>query len=149
MKIITTNRRAQFDYEILDSIEAGIVLQGPEVKSVKLSKIDLSGGYLSFDRNQRPWLINVKIAPYPPAKGVQQNYNPTQARRLLLNKQEINKIIGQGQVKGLTTIPLKVYNKHGLIKIEIAIVRGKRNIDKRAVIKKRELDRKIKKEIDK
>jgi SsrA-binding protein len=147
-KLITTNKRAYFDYEVLESYEAGIVLQGPEVKSTKAGKIDLTGGYISFDKKQTPWLINIKIAPYPPAKGIQQDYNPKQSRRLLLNKKEISKIIGHSQNKGLTSIPLKVYNKNGFIKLEIGVVRGKRKFDKRETIKKRELERKINREID-
>jgi len=148
-KLITINKRAYFDYEILESYEAGIALQGPEVKSAKAGKIDLTGGYISFDKKQTPWLINAKIAPYPPAKGAQQNYNPNQPRRLLLNKREISKIIGSSQNKGLTSIPLKVYNKNGFVKLEIGVVRGKRKFDKRETIKRREVERKINREIDK
>ena len=148
-KPITTNRRAYFDYEVLETYEAGIVLQGPEVKSTKAGKIDLTGGYISFDQKQAPWLINVKIAPYPPAKNAQQNYNPSQSRKLLLNKKEISRILGGSQNKGLTIIPLKVYNNNGFVKIEIGLVRGKRKFDKRETIKRRELDRKMKREIDK
>lgn len=147
-KLITTNKRAYFDYEVLESYEAGIVLQGPEVKSTKAGKIDLTGGYISFDKKQTPWLINVKIAPYPPAKGIQQDYNPSQSRRLLLNKKEISKIVGSSQNKGLTSIPLKVYNKNGYVKLEIGVVRGKRKFDKRETIKRRELERKMNREID-
>lgn len=148
-KIITINKRAYFDYEVLEKYDAGIILQGPEVKSTKAGKIDLTGGYISFDQKQIPWLINVKIAPYPPAKGIQQNYNPNQSRRLLLNKREILKIVGGSQNKGLTIIPLKVYNKNGFVKIEIGLARGKRKFDKRETIKRRELERKIHREIDK
>lgn len=147
MKLITTNKRAYFDYEVLESYEAGIVLQGPEVKSAKAGRIDLTGGYISFDKKQTPWLINVKIAAYPPAKGVQQNYNPSQPRRLLLNKKEISRIIGSSQNKGLTSIPLRVYNKNGFIKLEIGVVRGKKRFDKREIIKTREDDRKIKRDM--
>lgn len=147
MKIITVNKRAHFDYEILETYEAGIVLQGPEVKSIKAGKIDLSGGYISFDKNQVPWLINVKIAPYPPAKGIQQNYDPTQSRKLLLNKKEISRLVGAIQTRGLTSIPLKVYNKNGYIKIEIGLGKGRKKIDKKELIKKREEERKIKEEL--
>lgn len=147
MKVITTNKRAYFDYQVLENYFAGIVLQGPEVKSVKAGKIDLSGGYVSFDKNQSLWLINTKIAPYPPASGVQENYNPGQSRLLLLKKKEVNNLLSASQTKGLTIIPLKVYNISGLIKIEIGVVRGKKMFDKKEIIKEREDKRKIEREI--
>lgn len=147
MKIITTNKRAYFDYEILENYDAGIVLQGPEVKSIKAGKVDISGSYITFDKNQVPWLMNATIAPYPPAKGAQQNYDPTQSRRILLNKKEIHRLLGLSQTKGLTIIPLKLYNIKGLIKVEIGVARGKKKFDKRETIKAREDERKIKREI--
>jgi len=147
MKIISINKKAYYNYEILETIEAGIVLSGPEVKSVKQGKIDLSGGYVTLDKNQIPWIINVSIAPYPPAKGVQENYNPSQPRKLLLKKNDISSLIGKIKIKGLTIVPLKVYNKHGFIKIEIGVARGKKKVDKREEIKKRDIERKIKEEI--
>lgn len=147
MKIIASNKRAYFDYEILENYDAGIILHGPEVKSIKAGKIDLSGSYITFDKNQVPWLINATVAPYPPAKGAQQNYDPTQSRRLLLNKKEINRLIGLSQTKGLTIIPLKVYNIKGFIKIEVGVTRGKKKFDKRETIKTREDDRKIQRDM--
>lgn len=147
MKLISINKKAYHNYEILRTYETGIVLSGPEVKSAKAGKIDLVGGYVILDKEQIPWLINVKIAPYPPAKGVQESYQPTKLRKLLLKKKEISTLIGQTKIKGLTIVPLKVYNKHGIIKIEIGIARGKRKIDKREEVKKREIERKIKEEL--
>ncbi len=147
MKIITVNKKAYHNYEILETYQAGIVLSGPEVKSVKSGRIDLTGGYVTLDKEGNPWLINVKIAPYPPARMVQQNYDPTQSRKLLLKKKEISTLIGKGKMKGLTIIPLKVYNLHGFIKVEIGVVKGKKKIDKREEIKKREIERKIREEI--
>lgn len=147
MKIITVNKKAYHNYEILETDEAGIVLSGPEVKSVKQGRIDLSSGYVSIDQNQIPWLINVRIAPYPPAKGIQENYNPSQPRKLLLRKKEISSLIGKIKIKGLTIVPLKVYNNKGFVKVEIGVARGKKKFDKREEIKKREVERKIKEEL--
>lgn len=146
-KVITINKRAYFDYHVLENYLAGIVLQGPEVKSIKAGKIDLSGSYISFDKNQSPWLINVRVAPYPPASGIQKNYDPSQSRMLLLEKKEINRLLSALQTKGLTIVPLKVYNINGLIKVEIGVVRGKKMFDKKEIIKKREDKRKIEREI--
>jgi len=144
---ITINKKAYHNYEILESYEAGIILSGPEVKSAKQGKIDLSGGYVTLDNNQIPWIINISIAPYPPAKGAQENYNPSQSRKLLLRKKEISSLIGKIKTKGLTIIPLKVYNKKGFVKIEIGVARGKKKIDKREEIKKRDQERKIREEL--
>jgi SsrA-binding protein len=145
--VIATNKKAYFDYEVLETYEAGIVLTGPEVKSVKRGQINLVGGYVTIDNSQIPWLINVNIAPYPPAWQIQQNYNPTRSRKLLLKKEEINSLIGKTKIKGLTIIPLKCILKGGLIKIEIGLCRGKKKWDKREEIKKRETERKIRQEL--
>ena len=144
---IVSNKKAYYNYEILETYEAGIVLSGPEVKSTKSGKINIENGYVTLDKDQIPWLINVNIAPYPPAKSIQENYNPNQPRKLLLKKKEISALIGKVRTKGLTIIPLKVYNKHGFIKIEIGVAKGKKKIDKREEIKKREIKRKIREEM--
>ena len=138
----TFNKRASFDYEVLEKLDAGVVLTGPEVKSIKRGQIDLSGSYINIDQNQIPWLTNAKISPYPPARSAQQSYDPTRPRKILLKKKEILKIIAQ-RTGGLTIVPLRVYNKGGLIKIEIAMSRGKKKFDKRESIKKRDVNRKI------
>lgn len=143
MKIITTHKKACFDYEILQTIEAGIVLSGPEVKSIKNGRINISGGYVNIDRQNIPWLINVHVDPYTPAAGVQKNYNPTQNRRILLHKKEITSLIGKLKTRGLALVPLKVYVERGIIKLQIGLVRGKKKWDKREAIKKREVKRKI------
>lgn len=139
--ILTTNKKAYFDYEVLETFEAGIILTGPEVKSVKKGQINLTGGYLTIDKFGIPWLINVNIAPYPPAWQVQQNYEPTRSRKLLLKKKEIDSLIGKVKMKGLTLIPLEVYTKGGVVKIKIGLCRGKKKYDKREEIKKREWQR--------
>jgi len=143
MNVIATHKKAYFDYEILQTIEAGIVLSGPEVKSIKNGRINLSGGYVNIDRQDIPWLINIHVDPYAPAAQVQKNYNPTQNRRLLLHKKEITSLIGKLKIRGLSLIPLKVYVERRIIKIQIGLVRGKKKWDKRETIKKREMKRKI------
>ena len=144
MKILADNKRAYYDYEILEKYEAGIVLSGPEVKSIKAGRINLKGSYISIDKNKQIFLVNCHIAPYPPASAIQQDYNPTENRKLLLAKKEISSLAGKLQQKGLTSLPLKVYTKNGLIKVEIALVKGKKKWDKKELIKKRDIDRKIK-----
>ena len=143
MAPITTHKKAYYDYEILQTFEAGIVLFGPEVKSIKNGRINLSGGYVKIDTKSIPWLINVHIDPYAPAAGAQKDYNPTQNRKLLLHKKEIASLIGKLKIRGLSLIPLKVYTKRGIIKVEIGLVRGKKKWDKRETIKKKEIKRKI------
>lgn len=144
MGTIASNKKACHDYEILQTFEAGIILSGPEVKSVKAGNINLSGGYINIDAYGTPWLLNIHIAPYAPAFSVQQNYDPDRKRKLLLHKKEIVSLIGKMKIKRLTLVPLKAYTKKGLIKIEIGLVRGKKKWDKRETIKKREVKTKIK-----
>ncbi len=141
MKTIATNKQANFNYHILETYTAGIVLTGPEVKSVKQGKIYLKGSYISID-NEEIFLVNANIPPYPPAASFQKNYDPNQKRKLLLHKKEIKHLIGKLKEKGHTIIPTKVLNKNGLIKIEIAVAKGKKKYDKRKDIKKRDYNRK-------
>ncbi|MEK7166808.1 MAG: SsrA-binding protein [Patescibacteria group bacterium] len=158
MPIITTNKYAYHNYQILKTYEAGIVLTGPEVKSIKKGQINLKASYVSLDfkipekvfsriisKSSLPlvWLINCHISAYKPAFNVQKNYQPTQSRRLLLNKKEINSLIGKLKTPGLTLLPLKVYTKGKIIKLEIGLGKGKKKYDKREDIKKRETKRKI------
>lgn len=143
MSKIATNKKVYHDYEILQSLEAGIVLSGPEVKSVKAGNINISGSYVTIDKNNESYIINATIAPYAPAASAQKNYNPTQSRKLLLRKKEINSLIGKIKSQGATIVPLKVYTKHGLIKIEIGLARGKKKYDKRETMKKRDIQRHI------
>lgn len=143
MRTIALNKKAYHDYEILQTFEAGIVLSGPEVKSIKTGRINLSGAYITINEQGTPLLINAHIAPYPPAFSVQQNYDPTHSRKLLLHKKQTIPLIGKTKTQGLTLVPLKVYTKGGLIKIEIGLAKGKKKWDKREIIKKRETKRKI------
>lgn len=143
MKIITTNKKAYFDYKIIQVMEAGIVLSGPEVKSIKNGRVNLAGGYVNINSNYVPRLINVHVDPYPPAAAIQKNYNPTQTRKLLLHHKEISSLIGKLKTKGLSLVPLKIYVEHSIIKVQIGLVKGKKKWDKRESIKKREIKRKI------
>ncbi len=138
MKILSDNKKAYFEYDITDKFEAGIVLNGQEVKSIKSGNINLKGSYV-VPKNDEIYLIGCHIPPYQP-KNV-EDYSPERPRKLLLNKKEINRLIGSSKEKGLTLIPLKVYTRKGFIKIEVGVARGKKRADKRESIKKRDIDR--------
>ncbi len=141
MPTITTHKKALFNYEVLEKYEAGIVLSGAEVKSVKGGHINLKGSYVTL-RNNELWLINAHVSPYKMAT-TQKNYSPTHDRKLLLKRKEISSLIGKLKAKGLTALPISVYTKGGLIKIKVGICRGKKLHDKRELIKKRESDRRL------
>jgi SsrA-binding protein len=138
---LAKNKKAYFDYEILETYEAGIVLQGHEVKSVKLGHISLKGAYVSIKGNEA-YLVNAHISPYQPAN-MAKDYDPTRSRKLLLNRAEINTLIGKSKSEGLTALPLSVYTKKGKIKIEIGIGRGKKKHEKREKVKKRDTEKEI------
>ena len=147
MPILATNKKALFDYEILEKFEAGLVLTGQEVKSAKQGQINLKGSFVTL--RARPnavlpeaYLTNAYIARYKPA-GPLPDYHPERTRKLLLNKKELKYLVGKKQIKGLTTVPLKAYTKHNLVKLEFALVRGRKKHDKRDVIKKRDVNRQI------
>lgn len=142
MKTLAQNKKAKFDYKILKKYEAGISLIGTEVKSIKQGRISLQGSYVTI-KDEEVFLIGSNIPPYQP-KNAPKDYNPEKQRKLLLKKQEIDQLIGKTKEKGLTLIPLKVYTRNGLIKIEIALAKGAKKSDKREKIKKKEVDRKIK-----
>ena len=145
MSAFAENRKAYFDYEILEKFEAGLVLSGAEVKSIKGGRMNLNGSYVNFHNNE-PYLIGASIAPYQP-KNQPSDYDQSRSRKLLLNKKEIDYLIGKTKQKGLTLMPLKAYNKGRKIKIEIGLARGKKQYDKRAVIAKREIAKKIEREL--
>ncbi|MDO8742981.1 MAG: SsrA-binding protein SmpB [Candidatus Azambacteria bacterium] len=141
MATFAENRKARFDYEILETFAAGLVLSGPEVKSIKNGRMNLAGCYISVHDGEL-YLIGASIAPYQP-KNQPADYDPFRSRKLLLRKKEIMSLAGKIKQKGLTLVPLKVYNKGRRVKLEFAIVRGKKQYDKRAVISKRESERNI------
>ena len=138
LKIICLNRKASFNYFFEDLIEAGIVLRGSEIKSVREGKVNIADSY-AVEKKGEIVLINAHIAQYKEASI--SNHNPTDDRKLLLNKREINKLIGKLQREGLTIIPTKMYFKKGKAKIEIAIAKGKKKYDKRETKKKRDWNR--------
>ncbi len=139
MKSLVINRRAKYDYEIFDIYEAGLVLFGHEVKAIKTGKASLKSSFVTV-KNSELFLINAYISPYQP-KNTPHDYEPQRSRKLLLNKQEMVSLIGKLKQKGLTLVPIRLYNKKGKIKLEFALAKGKRKIDKRAKIKKREFER--------
>jgi SsrA-binding protein len=142
MKVFSQNKKAYFNYIVLEKLEAGLVLNGQEVKSIKQGKANIEGSYV-FLQKEEPYLINSNIPAYQP-KNAPSDYNSKRERKLLLNKKEINYLIGKTKEKNLTLVPLKIYNKNGRIKLELGIVKGKKKADKRESIKKRE----VKKDID-
>lgn len=141
MPTLATNPRARYDYHILETFEAGLVLFGHEVKAIKNNRMSLKGSYITI-KNEEVWLINTQISPYQP-KNTPDDYDPTRTRKLLLNKKEIKSLIGRIKQRGLTLVPLRVYTKHNRIKLGFGLGQGKRKSDKREKIKKRETDRKI------
>lgn len=141
MKTLALNKRASFDYELLDRYEAGLVLFGHEVKSVKTGHLSLKGSYVTV-KGTALCLTNAFIPPYPFA-GKLQNYEPTRSRSLLLKKSEIRSLIGKIRVQGLTLVPLRVYTRRRLLKLEFAVGKGKKSFDKRHSIAKKEDTRRI------
>lgn len=144
IKVLADNRKASFLYEILEKHEAGIVLNGPEIKSIKSGKVNLSDGYAVI-KNGEALLLNVHVSPYD--KASYQNSDPLRTRVLLLHKGEIMRLFGKTREKNLTIVPLKIYLKGGMAKIEIALVKGKKLYDKRASIKEKEQKREIERSI--
>ena len=138
LKIICLNRKASFNYFFEDLIEAGLVLKGSEIKSVREGKVNISDSY-AVEKNGELVLINSHIAQYKHANLL--NHNPTSERKLLLNKREINKLIGKMQRDGFTIVPTKMYFKKGKAKVEIAVAKGKKQYDKRATKKDRDWNR--------
>ncbi|MFH1575421.1 MAG: SsrA-binding protein SmpB [Candidatus Nealsonbacteria bacterium] len=146
MNILAENKKAYFDYNILEKFEAGLALLGTEVKSIRAGHMGLKGAYVVVDRNGEVSLIGANISAYQP-KNAPDNYRSDRSRKLLLRKKEIDYLIGKSHQKGLTFIPLRVYNNKGRIKLEFGIGKGKREFDKRDSIKKRDLKREIDREL--
>ncbi|MDD5489992.1 MAG: SsrA-binding protein SmpB [Candidatus Moranbacteria bacterium] len=141
MSVLAVNKRASFDYDISEKFEAGLVLRGYEVKSVKTGHISLKGSFVTV-KDEELYLTNANIPLYKHA-GAIANYDPTAPRKLLLHRAEIRTLIGKSRVEGLTLVPIRVYTKRGLLKLEFGIGKGRKKHDKRSVIQKRESDRKI------
>ena len=140
-----TNSKAYFDYNILETFEAGLVLSGQEVKSVKTGKVSLRGSYVKI-LNAEAWLIGATISPYQ-QNNTSPDYDPQRTRKLLLKKKEVLYLFEKSQEAGLAIVPLKLYSKKNLIKLEIGLARGKKKYDKRETIKKREEEKKIRQKI--
>ncbi|TAL19903.1 SsrA-binding protein SmpB [Patescibacteria group bacterium] len=141
MKIIADNRRARLDYEFLDELEVGIVLLGQEVKSAKGGGLRLRGSYARL-HDGALWLVGAYIAPYPPA-GPLAGYDPQRSRKLLAHSREVLRIMGRMKTERLTLVPKEAYTRGGRIKLALALARSKRAFEKRAAIRKRELQREI------
>jgi SsrA-binding protein len=138
VKTVATNRKARFEYQLLETFEAGLVLKGTEIKSVRRGQISLQESYVRTDGKQA-WLVGAHIAPYEHASAFQ--HDPDREKKLLLNKREIRELYDAVRIKGLTIIPVRVYLKGGRAKVEIAIAKGKKKYDKREAIKKRDFER--------
>jgi SsrA-binding protein len=140
MADVATNRQARFRYHLLDSWEAGMVLTGTEVKSLRGGKAQIKDGYAMI-RDGEVWLCNVHIPPYPPAQ--RENHEPERERKLLMKKHEIERLVGKTREKGLTLVPTRLYFKGSVAKVEIALAKGKDVGDKRQTIKEREQKREM------
>lgn len=139
-KVVASNRRARHDYEIVETYEAGLVLEGSEVKSLRAGQANLKDAFASFAGTEG-WLENAYIAPYQFAGD--RGHDPERRRKLLLHKREIARIAGRMAEKGLTVVPLSIYFVNGRAKVELALARGKRQYDKREAIRRREQDREM------
>ena len=137
IKIVANNRKASFEFTLLEKFEAGIVLHGSEIKSIRAGQISIQEAYVDVENGQNAWLLEAHIAPYDQA-GKFFNHEPTRKRRLLLHKKQIRELWNNVRIKGMTIVPIKVYLKDGRAKIEIALAKGKKAYDKRATIAKRD-----------
>ena len=145
MKTLAENKKAYYNYEILEKLEAGMVLTGQEVKSIKSGSINLAGSYVVL-KEEETFLLNSNVPAYQP-KNAPKDYDANRLRKLLLNKSEIRYLIGKSQQKSLTLVPLRVYTKRGKIKLEFGLAKGRKRADKKELIKKRAIDREIEREL--
>ena len=143
-KVVARNKRALRDYHIIDSYEAGLVLTGPEVKSLRAGKVSITEAFARVDRDE-VWLHGAHVTPYDPAGP--WNTDPTRPRKLLLQRREIRRLIGATQEKGLTLVPLDLYFRRGLAKLTLALARGKKLHDRREDLKRRDADREMERAI--
>jgi SsrA-binding protein len=139
-KLVASNRRAHHNFEILETHEAGLVLQGTEVKSLRASRADLKESYARID-GAEAWLLGLHISPY--AQGNRANHDPLRPRKLLLHRGELNRLLGKIMEKGLTLVPLRLYFKQGRAKVELGLARGRKTLDKRHAIREREEQREV------
>lgn len=139
-KLIVSNRKARYEYQVLDTLEAGLVLQGTEVKSLRAGRANLQDSFARFDRGEL-WLYNLHISPYEP--GNRFNHDPLRPRKLLLHRRELRKLVGQVEQKGLTLVPLDLHFRKGVAKVNLALARGKKLHDKREDVKRRDAEREM------
>jgi SsrA-binding protein len=144
VKVVATNRKAKFEYFLMEHYEAGLALQGSEIKSVRAGQVSLAEAYIQVDDDQA-WLVEAHIAPYVQANRF--NHDPKRPRRLLLHKKEIRELWNAVRQKGVTIIPTRIYLKQGRAKLEIALARGKKLHDKREVIARRDQERELSREL--
>jgi SsrA-binding protein len=140
IKIIATNRKASFEYFLMEKFEAGLVLQGSEIKSIRAGQISIQESFVDIPNAQEAWLVEAHISPYEQA-GTHFNHEPKRRRKLLLHKKQIRELWNSIRIKGNTVVPTRVYLKDGRAKIEIALAKGKKAYDKRATIAKRDDER--------
>jgi SsrA-binding protein len=140
---VAVNRRARHDYAIEDTLEAGLVLTGTEIKSIRAGRANLAEAYARIERGEA-WLIGAHIAPYE--QGNRNNHEPTRTRKLLLHRDQIAELVGKTQAKGYTLVPLRLYIRDGLAKLEVGIARGKKAHDKRRTIAERDMRRELERE---
>jgi SsrA-binding protein len=143
-KTVATNRKARHDFHLYDTYEAGLVLTGTEIKSIREGRVNLRDSYVSI-RGSEAWLVNTHISPY--SAGSRENPDPRRDRKLLLHRRQIDRLKSHVHEKGLTIVPLRMYLKDNRAKVEIALARGKKLYDKRATIERREVERRIRREI--
>ncbi len=140
IKVVATNRKARHQYQFHDTYEAGLVLKGSEIKSIRAGRVSLQEGFVLFEGGEA-WLVNVHIAQYDPAS--RQNHEPRRRRKLLLHRREIDRLESRAQEKGYTVVPVKLYLRDGRAKVEIALARGKKLYDKRQAIAERDSKRQV------
>lgn len=141
MADLAFNKRAAFDYDLLEKLEGGLKLTGPEVKSAKAGHVQFKGAFLHVQKGEL-WLKNLHISKYVPA-GEQPLYNPTRDRKVLVHKRDIARLTGKTHADGLTLVPISVYLRRNLVKLSFALARGKKLYEKKDAIKKRDLDREV------
>jgi SsrA-binding protein len=144
VKVVARNKKATHDYHIEETFEAGIVLTGTEIKSIRQGRVNLQDSYARIDKGEL-FIIGMHISPYE--QGNRFNVDPTRTRKLLMHKKEIDKLIGQTKIKGLTLIPLDVHLRNGFAKVQLALGRGKKLYDKRAAAAKRDAERMIQRKL--
>ena len=144
-KVVTTNRKARHDFELLDTYEAGLALTGSEIKSIRSGHVNLREGFVQ-PRGDELWLLNVHIASYEQAGMF--GHDPLRPRKLLLHRREIDRLMSQVQEKGLTLVPTVMYLTRGLAKVEIALARGKKKYDKRSALRERDTERQIRRTLN-